>query len=191
MFILNAIYRCKRSPYLLRRVCPSDIRKILELKNVAVVGMSNTEGNPAHFVPQYLLEHGYNVIPVNPTTTEVLGKKSYPSISEVPEQVDVVDIFRRSEDVPPVVDDALKKRGIKFIDALMNVEEKVKDFVEECASIILRTNAKLVGFTSTFHQNCASLSVAKVIKQNSNIPIIFGGANCEGQMGEALLYNLF
>jgi predicted CoA-binding protein len=54
---------------------PSDIRKILELKNVAVVGMSNTEGKPAHFVPRYLLEHGYNVIPVNPTTTEVLGKK--------------------------------------------------------------------------------------------------------------------
>lgn len=93
----------------------SDIRKILELNNVAVVGMSNTEGKPARFVPRYLLEHGYNVIPVNPTTTEVLGKKSYPSISEVPEQVDVVDIFRRSEDVPPVVDDALKKKGIKVI----------------------------------------------------------------------------
>jgi predicted CoA-binding protein len=94
---------------------PSDIRKILELKNVAVVGMSNTEGKPANFVPRYLLEHGYNIIPVNPTTTEVLGKKSYPSIYEVPEQVDVVDIFRRSEDVPPVVDDALKKKEIKVI----------------------------------------------------------------------------
>ena len=94
---------------------PSDIHKILELKNIAVVGMSNTEGKPANFVPQYLIENGYNVIPVNPTTTEVLGRKTYPKVSDVPEQVDIVDIFRRSEDVCPVVDDAIKKNGIKVI----------------------------------------------------------------------------
>jgi uncharacterized protein len=94
---------------------PSDIHKILELKNIAVVGMSNTEGKPANFVPQYLIENGYNVIPVNPTTTEVLGRKTYPKVSDVPEQVDIVDIFRRSEDVCPVVDDAIKKKGIKVI----------------------------------------------------------------------------
>ena len=94
---------------------PSDIRKILELRNIAVVGMSNTEGKPANFVPQYLIENGYNVIPVNPNTTEVLGRKTYPKVSDVPEQVDIVDIFRRSEDVPPVVDDAIKKKGIKVI----------------------------------------------------------------------------
>ena len=92
----------------------SDIRKILELRNIAVVGMSNTEGKPANFVPQYLIENGYNVIPVNPTTTEVLGRKTYPKVSDVPE-VDIVDIFRRSKDVPPVVDDAIKKKGIKVI----------------------------------------------------------------------------
>ena len=78
----------------------SGIRKILELRNIAVVGMSNTEGKPANFVPKYLIENGYNVIPVNPTTSEVLGRKSYASISDVPEQVDIVDVFRRSEDVP-------------------------------------------------------------------------------------------
>jgi uncharacterized protein len=94
---------------------PSDIHKILELKNIAVVGMSNTEGKPANFVPQYLIENGYNVIPVNPTTTEVLGRKTYPKVSDVPEQVDIVDIFRRSEAVRPVVDDAIKKKGIKVI----------------------------------------------------------------------------
>ena len=94
---------------------PSDIRKILELRNIAVVGMSNTEGKPANFVPQYLIENGYNVIPVNPTTTEVLGRMTYPKVSDVPEQVDIVDIFRRSEDVTPVVDDAIKKKGIKVI----------------------------------------------------------------------------
>ena len=93
----------------------SAIRKILEHKNIVVVGMSKNEGKPAHFVPKYLIEHGYNVIPVNPTITEVLGRKSYPSIADIPDDVDVVDIFRRSEDVPPVVNDAMKKKGIKVI----------------------------------------------------------------------------
>jgi uncharacterized protein len=93
----------------------SDIRKILEHKNIAVVGMSKNEAKPAHFVPKYLIEHGYNVIPVNPTITEVLGRKSYPSIADMPDDVDVVDVFRRSEDVPVVVMDAMKKKGIKVI----------------------------------------------------------------------------
>jgi uncharacterized protein len=93
----------------------SELRKIYDLKNIAVVGMSKNEGKPAHFVPKYLIEHGYNVIPVNPTITEVLGRKSYPSIADIPEDVDVVDVFRRSEDVPPVVNDAINKKGIKVI----------------------------------------------------------------------------
>ncbi|HKI08678.1 MAG TPA: CoA-binding protein [Nitrososphaeraceae archaeon] len=93
----------------------SDIRKILELRNIAVVGMSNTEGKPANFVPKYLIENGYNIIPVNPTTSEVLGRKSYASISDVPEQVDIVDVFRRSEDVPTIVEDAINKKGVKVI----------------------------------------------------------------------------
>jgi uncharacterized protein len=93
----------------------SELRRIYDLKNIAVVGMSKNEGKPAHFVPKYLIEHGYNVIPVNPTITEVLGRKSYPSIADMPDDVDVVDIFRRSEDVPPVVNDAITKKGIKVI----------------------------------------------------------------------------
>jgi predicted CoA-binding protein len=93
----------------------SELRKIYDLKNIAVVGMSKNEEKPAHFVPKYLIEHGYNVIPVNPTITEVLGRKSYSSIADMPEDVDVVDVFRRSEDVPVVVMDAMKKKGIKVI----------------------------------------------------------------------------
>lgn len=93
----------------------SELRRIYDLKNIAVVGMSKNEGKPAHFVPKYLIERGYNVIPVNPTITEVLGRKSYPSIADMPEDIDVVDIFRRSEDVPVVVMDAMKKKGIKVI----------------------------------------------------------------------------
>lgn len=93
----------------------SELRRIYDLKNIAVVGMSKNEGKPAHFVPKYLIERGYNVIPVNPTITEVLGRKSYPSIADISEDVDVVDVFRRSEDVPPVVNDAINKKGIKVI----------------------------------------------------------------------------
>jgi predicted CoA-binding protein len=107
----------------------SDIQQILKLKNIAVVGMSNTEGKPANFVPKYLIEHGYNVISVNPTATEVLGRKSYASISEVSEQVDIINVFRKSEDVPPVVYDAIKKKGIKIIwmqSGIYNKEAEMK-----------------------------------------------------------------
>jgi uncharacterized protein len=92
-----------------------EIRNFYTLKNVAVVGMSKNEGKAAHYVPKYLIDHGYKVIPVNPTATEILGRKSYPTVSSIPDRVDVVDIFRRSEDVPAVVEDTLKKEGIKVI----------------------------------------------------------------------------
>ena len=94
-----------------------EIRKFYDLRNIAVVGMSKNEEKPAHLVPKFLLERGYNIIPVNPTTTEVLGRKSYPSVSEIPNDlnIDIVDVFRRSEDVPHVVDDTIKKKGIKLI----------------------------------------------------------------------------
>jgi len=92
-----------------------EIRKFYTLKNIAVVGMSKNEGKAAHYVPKYLIDHGYNIIPVNPTATEILGRKAYPTVSSIPDKVDVVDIFRRSEDVPTVVEDTLKKEGIKVI----------------------------------------------------------------------------
>jgi uncharacterized protein len=117
----------------------SDIRNIYKMKNIAVVGMSKNEGKAGHFVPKYLMDHGYNIIPVNPTITEVLGKKSYPTIADVPEKIDIVDIFRRSEDVPAVVDDAiLKKDEIKVIwmqsgiyneDAVMKAKQHGMDVV--------------------------------------------------------------
>jgi predicted CoA-binding protein len=92
-----------------------EIRKIYALKNIAVVGMSKTEGKAANYVPKYLIDQGYNVIPVNPTSAEILGRKSYPVVSSVPEQIDIVDIFRPSEDVLDVVKDALKKDGVRVI----------------------------------------------------------------------------
>ena len=92
----------------------SQIEEIYQLKNIAVVGVSKNEEKPSHQVPKYLVEHGYNVIPVNPTVTEVLGRKCYPSVAAINERIDVVDVFRKSEDIPAVIDDVLKKKdGIK------------------------------------------------------------------------------
>lgn len=77
-------------------------------KTVAVVGLSNSPLRPSHGVAAYLQNHGYRIIPVNPSIENALGEKAFKSLSEVPEKIDVVDIFRRSEFVPDVVDEAIK-----------------------------------------------------------------------------------
>ena len=86
-----------------------EIRKILSMKKIAVVGMSQHPGKDAHLIPKYLMNNDYDVTPVNPNADEILGKKSYDLVSEVPGEIDIVDVFRPSEDVLPVVQDALKK----------------------------------------------------------------------------------
>ncbi|HEX5457434.1 MAG TPA: CoA-binding protein [Candidatus Nitrosotalea sp.] len=85
-----------------------DIRKIYSLKNIAVVGMSKNQEKAAHYVPKYLIDNGYNVIPVNPTATEILERKCYPTLLDIEEPVDVVDVFRPSDQVLPVIQDAIK-----------------------------------------------------------------------------------
>jgi uncharacterized protein len=89
----------------------SEIKDFYQLKNIAVVGVSKNEQKPSHYVPRYLIEHGYNIIPVNPTVIEVLGKKSYPNIADIPEKIDIVDVFRRSDDLLSVIDDTIKKKN--------------------------------------------------------------------------------
>ncbi len=86
-----------------------DIRNILlTSKTIAVVGMSTKPGRPSQDVPLYLKAHGYSIIPVNPNATEIAGTKAYPDLLSIPEKVDVVEIFLHAEDVPPVVEDAIK-----------------------------------------------------------------------------------
>jgi hypothetical protein len=91
------------------------IKKFYTLRNIAVVGMSKNQDKAAHYVPKYLIDHGYNIIPVNPTSAEILGRKSYASVSDINDEIDIIDIFRPSEDVQGIVEDALKKEGIKVI----------------------------------------------------------------------------
>ena len=86
------------------------IEKILrESKTIAVVGLSPDPTRPSHGVARYLQAQGYKIIPVNPKAEEVLGETSYPDLASVPEAVDVVDIFRRPEHVPAIVEAAIAK----------------------------------------------------------------------------------
>ncbi|MGB8026190.1 MAG: CoA-binding protein [Nitrososphaeraceae archaeon] len=93
----------------------NEIRKMYNFKNIAVVGMSRDPVKAAHFVPKYMIERGYNIIPVNPSANEILGKRTYAKVSDIKSQVDMIDVFRPSEDVYSVVEDSVKKPGLKVI----------------------------------------------------------------------------
>src|SRR5437660_11597053 len=85
-----------------------DRLRILETyRRIAMVGLSSNPFRPSHFAAIYLLSEGYDVIPVNPREPEVLGRKSYPSLSAVPGPAEVVDIIRESAAVPPIVEEAI------------------------------------------------------------------------------------
>lgn len=81
---------------------------LLSANNVASVGLSSNDEKESYWIVAYLIDKGYNIIPVNPKADEILGKKVYKSLSDIPDKVDVVQVFRRPEDVPPVVDEAIK-----------------------------------------------------------------------------------
>jgi predicted CoA-binding protein len=84
------------------------LRRILgTYRVIAMVGLSADWVRPSNFAAKYLLAHGYTVIPVNPRYDEILGQKSYKSLRDVPVPVDVVDVFRKTADVPPIADDAI------------------------------------------------------------------------------------
>lgn len=91
------------------------LKQIYNLRNIAVVGMSTSPEKPGYFVPKYLLKLGYNIIPVNPNASEILGRRSFHKVSDITEQVDIVNVFRKSEDVYPVIQDAIEKKGVKII----------------------------------------------------------------------------
>lgn len=90
---------------------PDQVKQILlDTKTIAVVGMSTDPTRPGQDVPKYLKAHGYKIIPINPKADEILGEKAYPNLLALPPDIhiDTVQIFLRSEDVPPVVQDAIK-----------------------------------------------------------------------------------
>ena len=86
------------------------IREILSLNKVAVIGMSKNSSKAAHYVPKYLSDNGYDITPVNPTIDKIMGKKCYSSISELNEEIDIIDVFRPSDQVLPIIQEAIKKK---------------------------------------------------------------------------------
>ena len=108
---------------------PEIIEKIVkDSKTIAVVGLSDKPDRPSYGVAQYLQSQGYKIIPVNPRISEVLGEKSYPDLKSIPEAVDVVDIFRRSEDIPPIVDEAIEigTKAVWMQEGIVNDEAAAK-----------------------------------------------------------------
>jgi len=87
-----------------------EIKEIFSLKNVAVVGMSKNQEKAAHYVPKYLSDNGFNIMPVNPTADLILDKKCYHSLDEIDQDIDIVDMFRPSDQVLPFVKEAIKKK---------------------------------------------------------------------------------
>lgn len=81
---------------------------LLSAKTIASVGLSSNQEKDSYWIVAYLKEQGYRIIPVNPTADKILGEKAYPDLESVPEKIDVVQVFRRSEDVPPIADSAIK-----------------------------------------------------------------------------------
>jgi uncharacterized protein len=109
-------------------------------KTIAVVGLSSNPARPSHGVAKYLKSAGYQIIPVNPNEKEVLGEKSYARLEDVPEKIDVVDIFRRAEEVPPVVESAIRV-GAKVVWMQMGIENAEAAEKAQAAGLIVVEDA--------------------------------------------------
>jgi predicted CoA-binding protein len=100
------------------------LRQILEYDTVAVVGCSTTPGKAAHDIPKYLVDHGYDVIPVNPFADEIFGRTAYDSLTDVPDEIDIVDVFRPSEEVPGIVDEVLDRADVKALWLQLDIRDE-------------------------------------------------------------------
>ena len=112
------------------------LREILELDRVAVVGCSTTPGKDAHEIPKYLLEQGYDVVPINPFADEISGRAAYDSLADVPGEIDIVDVFRPSEEVSGIVDEVLERDDVQVVWLQLGIHDD--DAVERAEAAGLR-----------------------------------------------------
>ncbi len=119
-------------------------RLLLDTRTIAVVGLSANWHRPSYFAAKYMLDRGYTIIPVNPAYPEILGQKCYPSLRDIPVPVDLVDVFRKPEEVLPVVDDAIAigaralwlQLGVINPEAVRRAEEAgLKVVMDRCVKI--------------------------------------------------------
>ncbi|HPF20748.1 MAG TPA: CoA-binding protein [Syntrophomonas sp.] len=127
-------------------------RKVLnDCKTVAIVGLSDNPQRASHRIGKYLKENGYKIVPVNPALSEVLGEKAYPDMASIPFAVDLVDVFRRQEEVDAVVEEALRinpkavwlQLGLTCPGDKGRVREAGADLVEDCCVMV--EHRRLIG----------------------------------------------
>ena len=121
------------------------LRRILkDSRVIAVVGLSGDWYRPSYFAAKYMLEHGYTIVPVNPRYPEILGQKSYASLRDIPVRIDMVDVFRKAEDVPPIAEDAIaigakvlwQQLGVRNLEAVARAEAAgLETVVDRCVKI--------------------------------------------------------
>ena len=119
------------------------INQILQMKTIAVVGMSPKPERPSHYVALYLRDHGYKIFPVNPSQREIAGETCYPSIKDIPKPVDVVDVFRRPEHVLPISKATVEigARALWLQDGVINEEAAI--LAEEAGLLVVMNDCML------------------------------------------------
>ena len=145
-----------------------DLRRIMtDYKRVAMVGLSDDWSRPSNFAAKYLLDHGFEVIPVNPKYPEILGQKCYADLGDIPTPVDIVDLFQRTERVPPFVDQAIEigakvvwlQLGIVHEEAAQKAREAGLEVVQDrCMKI---EYARLFGGLNTIGVNTGVISAQR------------------------------
>jgi uncharacterized protein len=116
---------------------------LTKYKRIAVVGLSSDPARPSYGVSEYMQSAGYQIVPVNPKETDVLGEPSYASLEEVPQKIEIVDIFRRAEEVPPVVDAAIRA-GAKVVWMQQGIVNEAAAEKARAAGIIVVMDACLL-----------------------------------------------
>jgi predicted CoA-binding protein len=101
-----------------------ELREILDLETIAVVGCSATPQKDAHAIPKFMRERGYEIIPVNPYADEIFGTEVYDSLSDVEEEIDIVDIFRPSEEVSDIVDEVLEREDVEVVWTQLGIRDR-------------------------------------------------------------------
>jgi predicted CoA-binding protein len=149
------------------------LRRILDqYKRVAIVGLSADWSRPSNFVAKYLLEHGFEVVPVNPKYDEILGQKCYPDLTAIPTPIDIVDLFQRAERIPPFVDAAIEigakvvwmQLGIVHEEAAEKARAAGLEVVmDRCIKI---EYARLFGGLNTAGVNTGVISARRPVKFN-------------------------
>lgn len=128
---------------------PEAIRRVLlGSKTIAVVGCSNRPDRDSYKIAQALIDRGFDVIPVNPAATEILGRRCYPDVQSIPKKVDIVDVFRAPEHIPPIAEDAIAAKaeclwlqsGIRHDEAAKKASDAGLYVVQDrCIATLLRT----------------------------------------------------